>query len=1066
MSENKVYAAFETLNIPTYVPGKPNDLPLFFENRGHQGASGKVFPMPYVEDLSDKPVPKDYTVGVLENEYIRIETLPALGGKIRRAIDKTTGYDFIYHNPVIKPAMIGLAGPWVSGGIEFNWPSHHRPTTLAPVQAKIEEYPNGEKTVWMGECDPFMRTKGIVGVTVCPGRSYIKAKVRVYNRTPQPQSFMWWANLAVEINDNYRIIFPKDVEYVFDHDRRAVTAWPNPTGTFKTARPFDYKPGDTLEEIPTVKVPSSFMVPKGMTDMDFVSGYDEGVQCGLVTVANHHVSPGKKLFHWGVHQFGKNWCKNLTDNGSCYVELMTGVYTDNQPDFSWLAPYETKEFEQYWYPIAGIGKVKNATIDAAINVEPRDGGLFIGVQSTGVFENARLVIECKGETLFDQALNLDPKTPFTTTVPLGCFDADKYTARLTDAQGKLLVDVQPYERGHKPCPPLREPAPKPADVPSNEELFLQGRHLEQYKHPSIDPTDYYREALKRDPGDLRCNTALANLLYKDGRYEEALEHLDKAIARITLRNDNAYDSEPYFLKGLIMRRLGRNKEAYDLFFRCIWNYSHRTAGYYQLAELDCLKSDWTTALEHLNLSLQTNAVFTDALMLKAIVLRKLGQNEKAAILFAKVAALDPLEIRARYEMNGDLSDFPDDAFVDGAISCMNAGLNEEAAALLEKAPATEKILYYRGYLKEKNGCADCAEKLYRQGNEAFDNYHFFNRLDDIPVLTAAKKASPMAAYQLGNLLYDRRRYEEAATEWEAVRKQVPSFGPVYRNLARYYEDKCGDLLGARMLLEQALERMPNDDRIFTELMDNYIHANSEREERLALHNAHFELSQRRDECVRDRATLLALGGDYDAAIAALASHSFHTYEGGEGELTRLHAWIHVLKAHALQKEGRYAEAKEVYEQGLQMPPQYHEVKSYFTQDSHLYVGIAECCEALGDAEGAKAAYEKAAVNYGMLQPTTYYYAAALRKLGRHAEAQELCGQLVTEGKRLVNSSESSYFSIGIVVNDVKASLRQGYVYLAFGYLGLGRKQDAAEKIAELRKVDRTSFDAYLFEQLA
>ena len=324
----------------------------------------------------------------------------------------------------------------------------------------------------------------------------------------------------------------------------------------------------------------------------------------------------------------------------------------------------------------------------------------------------------------------------------------------------------------------------------------------------------------------------------------------------------------------------------------------------------------------------------------------------------------------------------------------------------------------------------------------------------------------MASYQLGNLYYDRRRYEEAAAEWEEVRKLVPSFGPVYRNLARYYEDKRGDLLGARMLLEQALERMPEDDRIFTELMDNYIHANSTREERLALHNAHLELSQRRDECVRDRATLLALGGEYDAALEALASHSFHTYEGGEGELTRLHAWIYVLKAHALQKEGKYAEAKAVYEQGLRMPSNYHEVKSYFTQDSHLYVGIAQCCEALGDAEGAKAAYEKAAVNYGMLQPTTYYYAAALRKLGRHEEARALCDQLVAEGSRLVDSTGSSYFSIGIVMNDAKANLRQGYTFLAFGYLGLGRRQDAAEKVADLRRVDQTSFEAYLFEQLA
>ena len=49
--------------------------------------------------------------------------------------------------------------------------------------------------------------------------------------------------------------------------------------------------------------------------------------------------------------------RNLTDADGPYVELMAGVFTDNQPDFTFLAPGETKVFTQYWYPIQEIGPV-------------------------------------------------------------------------------------------------------------------------------------------------------------------------------------------------------------------------------------------------------------------------------------------------------------------------------------------------------------------------------------------------------------------------------------------------------------------------------------------------------------------------------------------------------------------------------------------------------------------------------------------------------------------------------------------------------------------------------------
>ena len=76
----------------------------------------------------------------IENEYLRLMVLPEIGGRIHVGFDKTNGYDFFYRQNVIKPALVGLAGPWISGGVEFNWPQHHRPATFMPVEIEIERH--------------------------------------------------------------------------------------------------------------------------------------------------------------------------------------------------------------------------------------------------------------------------------------------------------------------------------------------------------------------------------------------------------------------------------------------------------------------------------------------------------------------------------------------------------------------------------------------------------------------------------------------------------------------------------------------------------------------------------------------------------------------------------------------------------------------------------------------------------------------------------------------------------------------------------------------------------------
>ena len=213
--------------------------PIFLEKRVYQGSSGAVYPYPVVEKISDEKKDKLYHALFIENEYIKVMILPELGGRIHMAYDKVKQRHFVYYNQVVKPALVGLTGPWISGGIEFNWPQHHRPSTFLPTDFSIEEHADGSKTVWCNEVERMFRTKGMQGFTLYPGKSYIEINVKIYNRTSFPQTFLWWANPAVVVNDHYHSVFPPDVNAVFDHGKRDVRRSPSPRAltTNKTIPP-------------------------------------------------------------------------------------------------------------------------------------------------------------------------------------------------------------------------------------------------------------------------------------------------------------------------------------------------------------------------------------------------------------------------------------------------------------------------------------------------------------------------------------------------------------------------------------------------------------------------------------------------------------------------------------------------------------------------------------------------------------------------------------------------------------------------------------------------------------
>ena len=67
---------------------------------------------------------------------------------------------------------------------------------------------------------------------------------------------------------------------------------------------------------------------------------------------------------------------------------MRGAYSDNQPDYTWLQPFDAKTFSMFWYPFRDIDGVKNANLDAAVNLEVKDGSAKLGFYTTSAHPSA------------------------------------------------------------------------------------------------------------------------------------------------------------------------------------------------------------------------------------------------------------------------------------------------------------------------------------------------------------------------------------------------------------------------------------------------------------------------------------------------------------------------------------------------------------------------------------------------------------------------------------------------------------------------------------------------------
>ncbi|MDN5213719.1 DUF5107 domain-containing protein [Fulvivirgaceae bacterium BMA12] len=1072
----KVKAWSEKVIIPTYEIGTPEKNPIFQEKRVYQGSSGKVYPFPVIEKIKDEKVDKEWLGCFLENDFLKIMILPELGGRVQMAYDKTRQRHFVYYNEVIKPALVGLTGPWISGGIEFNWPQHHRPSTYESVDYHIEDKGDGSKTVWCSEIERMSGTKGMAGFRLYPDKAYLEIDVKLYNRTSQPQTFLWWANPAVSVNDEYQSVFPPDVNAVFDHGKRDVSKFPVATGTYYKV---DYSSGVDISRYKNIPVPTSYMAIQ--SDYNFVGGYENDSKGGLLHVANHHVSPGKKQWTWGHGDFGRAWDRNLTDENGPYIELMCGVYTDNQPDFSWLMPYEEKSFNQYFMPYRDLGVVKNASKEAMLNLEFKGGKAFVKVYTTGLFPNATVKLVGADQVFLDEQFDFSPELSYQKEIVIDPNIAEhQYYISVISEEGDLLIDWVPEKDTIKLVPEPASPAKAPADIRENEELYLNGLHLEQYRHATYDPTDYYLEALRRNPRDIRCNNAMGLWLLRRGKFGPAEKYFQTACQTQIQRNPNPYDGEPLFNLGLSLRYQGRDKEAYKAFYKSVWNAAFMDSGYFHIAQIDAANGDWHLALDTVDRSLVRNWHNHKARHLKIIILRKKGAFDEAFKLTEESLALDKFNVGVYFEryLLGDKTSLEEmkllmrgniHSYIEVSLDYAWAGGYDEAIALLNIGIGTQvsgypMAFYFKAWYLSKSGNTNETLQTLQEAENCPPGYCFPNRIESVPALRLAMEANPdgaMAPYYLGNFWYNARQDDDALQCWEKSVQKHDAFPTAQRNLALVYYNKLNQPEKALDLLEKAFELDQTDARILMELDQLYSKLNKPTGFRLDFLENHLNLVNERDDLYIERAYLYILKKDFKMAYDLIMNRKFHPWEGGEGRVTGAYVGSLVGLARQALDAGDGARAVELLEKAKTYPDNLGEGKLAGTQENNIDYWLGCAHEKMNNPEAARQAWTDASTGlsepsfawfYNDQQPDTIFYQGlALLKLGQKENAYGRFNKLVDFGEQHVfDEVKIDYFAVSLpnlMIWEEDLKLRNKihcYYLMALGYAGKGMNLKAEE----------------------
>jgi tetratricopeptide (TPR) repeat protein len=1009
------------LKIPTYLIGPDDPNPPLWDLR--------VYPYPLQTDITRKKSLQTHRVVEMENDYIKVLILPDIGGRILAALDKTNNnFDFIYYNQVIKPGLVALRGAWLSGGIEWNFPTlGHTVNTYSPVNYKIMKNADGSATCVVGTEEWVRRMKWEVFITIYPDRSYFKTRIRLSNRTLTHNNGYFWANAATHAFDDTRVIFPP-TDYTYGGGRSSPVPWP----VFNGKDVSWYKNTESAHDF--------FCGVPG----DYNGAYNFEKENGTVHYAFRHESPGKKFWTWGTAPSGAIWEGLLTDANGQYIEVQAGRLL-TQGDTWIFEPHLVEQWEEWWYPVKNMHGFVKANPDAALNLEVKDRGLFIALNTTAVFEDAEVKVLCGEKPIFREKLSISPAGSYRRDILLEANCGD-YEIRVADKTGKEIISYG-TQKTAIPAPELQPSFPA-GEGGSAEEILLQGYYA--LKHWNLESAlELFSQAWEKEPGLIPAGRWLGILYYKTGKTAEALGLLE----RVLKRDEDDYTARYY--RALAKIRLGRDERTEEDLYQVSRRAAYKHVAPYVLAGLENRKENYAAAAELLRACLKHNPDDTKARAMLAASLRHLGSTEEAEKLLIAALNDDPLDPLALVEKKmlsgtselGLLRSDPQ-YYLEAATDYLEMGLRGDARRTLEiyleqeKAVSYPIVYYYLGSICQDLGEKEKAREHFTKAAACSPDYVFPFRTETEDVLKAALEANPSdwkALYYLGNLLTSELRWEEGLECFERAARLSPAVAPLYRNLGEIYARKFRDRAKAQTMYEKAVAFSPEDFRLYVALDELYaINKNSASRE-ILYKKAPLRVKENFSYILR-RALYFVDTDQPRRALDILESNTFLPWEGWTGG-REVYVFAHLENAYALIEKKKYREALKSLEAAQEYPENLgtgrppHPV---FAREDFLS-GL--CYQRMGEKQRAESLFQKAAqVSGEVLSEISYYRALAAKNLGKVEEARALLEKINEESERENSRNPSA-----------RAYLLAG---LASG--ALGDEQKAAAYFARAEELDPSS----------
>ncbi|MCO5235695.1 MAG: DUF5107 domain-containing protein [Chitinophagaceae bacterium] len=835
----------------TYEFSDPNPMPLL----------SPVYPYFRFDGFTDHSRPKQWKIVALENDYIKVLITPEIGGKIWAAIEKKSGESFIYYNHVVKFRDIAMRGPWTSGGLEPNYGIiGHTPSNATPVDYITRSNADGSVSCIIGVLDLLTRSNWRIEINLPQDKAYFTTRSFWYNATPLEQPYYHWMNLGVKAKGNLEFIFP-GTKYIGHNGEYA--SWPVNETNGKHINFYEQ---------------NDFGGPKSYhvfgKPADFYAAYWHDDQKGMVRYGTYDDKAGRKIWIWGLSQQGMIWEKLLTDTDGQYVEIQSGrLFNQNSPGSSFtpfkhigFAPYATDTWKEYWYPVSKTHGITKANAYGALNLKYEQGMLKIYFSAAQQI-NEKLEVKSGDKMLYSNQLNLSPLQVFADSVSV--------TANANDLVAALGTHKLIYHSN-----PEFESLKRPAAMPENFDwntvygLCIQGKELMDQKLYDQAETKL-SEALQKDSNYLPALVKMAELMYRNMRYDDALKLATRALSMDT----HAGDANYYY--GVINAAMGNMVDAKDGFSIAALTTEFRSAAYTELSRLYSREKDFDRAAEYAGKAVDYNRYNIDALMLQAVALRNKNERIKANEVLETILSYDPLNHFARFEKYVWQSteeakrsftslirnELPAETYAELGIWYYNAGYNNNALEVFSLSPVSAESILWEAFLQNKN---------VQVGTIKPDLVFLFRSETGMVLEHLLKKQSDwFLKYQLALIYKDRNRVEEARQLLLSC-GETSSYPPFYATRAAIF--KGSDEEQRLRDLEKAVSLEPGQWR-FQKLLAEYYIEHTAEEKALAVTAPYYKAHPRQYIMGMLHAKTLMLNRKYREAEALLTKIQIIPFEG-------------------------------------------------------------------------------------------------------------------------------------------------------------------------------------------